>query len=74
MENRFKLEKSVQPNKWVCTDTENKIVCVFENHRFNDTQQFTPLEHVNHMSPTQLARTVNEMGDWLFKNHYNKIF
>lgn len=41
---RFIIQKSAKPNHWVCTDQTNLIVCVFENHKYNDTQQFELLE------------------------------
>ncbi len=73
---RFKIEKSVHPGKWVCTDTENGIVCVFEHGEFNDTQQFTLLEDMKHDAnlPNIIAKAVREMADWLRDNHYNKVF
>ena len=74
MENRFILQKSEKPNHWVVTDTVNRIVCVFENHNFNDTQQFTFLEDVRHLDVSELAKISREMGDWLRENHYGKVF
>ena len=74
MENRFIIQKSqTQPNGWVCTDTENGIVCMFENGSFNDTQQFTILEDVECPDANALARAANEMGEWLRENHYEKV-
>lgn len=40
MKDRFILQPSEYQNKFVCTDTVNKIVIVFEKGRFNDTQSF----------------------------------
>ena len=74
MENRFLIQKSEKPNHWVVTDTVNNIVCVFENHKFNDTQQFTLLEDVRHLDVLELAKSPREMGDWLRENHYGKVF
>lgn len=71
---RYILEKSEKENYFVCTDTENLIVCIFENHNFNDNQKFTTLENFNPKNFMQLAKFCREMGDWLSKNHYNKIF
>lgn len=71
---RFKLEKSVHPGKWVCTDIVNGIVCVFEEHRLNDTQKFTVLDDVKQSDTSKLISIANEMGEWLRNNHYDKIF
>lgn len=70
---RYIIQPSEKPNHWVCTDTDNGIICVFEAHRFNDTQQFTMLED-SRASVSELARIAREMGDWLRDNHYDKIF
>lgn len=75
---RFQIEPSTREQGWwVCTDTENLIVCRFENHRFNETQQFTILEDskfqpVTASTASLLARITREMGDWLRSNHYTK--
>lgn len=71
---RYVLQQSqTQPNSWVCTDAENGIVCVFEDKKFNETQQ---VSFLNDMRPDALliARLMREMADWLRKNHYKKIF
>ncbi|MCI1681458.1 MAG: hypothetical protein LKI39_02755 [Bacteroides sp.] len=73
MPNRFIIQKSSTPNHWVCTDTENNLVCVFENGKFNDTQKFSFLEEINHLNATKIARIVNEMAEWLRANHYKKV-
>ena len=40
---RFIVERSrLQPNSWVLTDRENKIVVVFEDGKFNETQRVSP--------------------------------
>lgn len=70
---RFIIQPSETPNLWVCTDQTNGIVCVFEQGKFNDTQQFTLLED-SKASANQLATIAREMGDWLRENHYEKIF
>ena len=75
MEYRFKVQKSeLKPNHWVCTDTENKIVCTFENHRFNETQKFDLLEDFNPDNYMELARIMREFGDYLGENHMEKVF
>lgn len=70
---RFKIEKSVQANKWVCTDVENGIVCVFEDRKFNDTQKITMLEDMQ-PNPLMLAKVMREMAEWLVGNHPEKVF
>lgn len=71
---RYVLQKSqTQPNSWVCTDTEHGIVCVFEDEKFNETQQFSFLEDVR-LDALFIARLMREMADWLRENHYKKIF
>lgn len=71
---RFILQKSDQKeDHYVCTDQINGIVCVFKKHDFNGTQQFTMLDDSS-VPPTQLARVLREMGDWLNQNHYEILF
>jgi hypothetical protein len=70
---RFIIQQSeCKPNHWVCTDTENKIVCIFEQSKFNDTQEFTLLEDIKNPDASQLAKAANDMADWLYNNHYKK--
>lgn len=70
MKERYLLQHSQsQPDGWVCTDTENGIVCRFTEHRFNDTQKMTFLEDVENPDPLAIARLMREMGDWLGENH-----
>ena len=71
---RYILQNSEKENYFVCTDTENLIVCTFENHNFNDNQRFTTLENFDPNNFMQLAKFAREMGDWLRANHYEKIF
>lgn len=71
---RFIIEQSEQPNKWVCTDTLNKIVVIFEHHKFNDTQKVTTLDDFDTSKYMKLAQYMREMGDWLNENHKDKIF
>ncbi len=71
---RFIIQKSTKSGYTVCTDLENKIVCVFENHNFNENQKFTTLEDFDYTNANKLATYTREMGDYLFKNHYNLIF
>lgn len=70
---RYKIEKSEKNNHWVCTDTLNGIVVVWENEAFNQTQKFTELDNKN-TSPSSLATIIREMSDWLREYHYDKLF
>lgn len=71
---RFILQKSEKPNFWVCTDTENLIVCIFKEHEFNNVQDFKMLDDFNPKQLKNVPKFCREMGDWLRENHYNKIF
>ena len=59
---------------WVLTDAEHGIVVTFEEVRFNNTQKVTVLEDVPQPSPTELARVVGELADWVLKHHPDKLF
>ena len=71
---RYHLTQSDRPAHWVCTDTENLIVCVFKAHDFNASQQVTTLEDFNPDHFMIMASLMRKMGDWLNKNHSDKIF
>lgn len=78
MKNRYKLEPSqLKSGWWVCTDTENLLVCTFEEGRFNDTQKFTDLEGDDTFKSMDDVmahlRVMREMSDWLAINHYDKV-
>lgn len=67
---RYLLQPSEQkPGWWVCTDTENGIVCRFQTHRFNETSQMKFLEDVKQPDALAIARLMREMGDWLAEHH-----
>lgn len=72
---RFILQTSqMKQNHFVCTDTEHNIVCVFENHRFNETQEVTTLEDFDPKDFMSVATYMREMGDWLRENYPDKVF
>lgn len=72
---RFVIQKAQQvADGWVCTDTENGIVCRFKDHQFNETQQFTLLENIPQPDALAVARMMREMGDWLSEHHRDKVF
>lgn len=70
---RYLLQTSDTPGSYVCTDTENKIVCVFEDGKFNETQQFTTLEDFDPKKFMLMARFCREIGEWLLDNHKDKV-
>ena len=47
-------------------------MCIFENKRYNDTQEFLFLEDPKTIDPQKLAKMANDMADWLRENHYKK--
>lgn len=61
------------PNGWVLTDKENGIVVTFEDGKFNETQKVTPLEDTSH-TPKELARIMQELGEWVVRHHGSKCF
>lgn len=74
MNRRFVIEKSKDlPNWWVLTDTENLIVCKFENGKFNETQTFSFIEE-DKIDVNQVAHIMTEIGDWVVRYHSSKAF
>lgn len=75
---RFILQRSDRQQGWlVCTDLEHNIVCRFQEHNYNDTQQFTLLDGDKFDSEHEALRYatyLREMADWLRDNHYDKVF
>ena len=72
--NKYIIQKSTQPNKWVLTDNENGVVIVFDDGYFNETQKVTMLEDAPKLSPTDLARIMSELGKWGARHHGDKMF
>ena len=54
-------------------DTKWMLVCEFEAHKYNDTQQFPDMGHLP-VDPQKIATAMRELGDWLFSHHYAEIF
>jgi len=79
MNNRYKLEPSqLKSGWWVCTDTENLLVCTFEEGKFNETQKFSSIngddENLSSMNDVMdHLRVMREMSDWLTINHYHIV-
>lgn len=71
--NKYIIQKSTQPNKWVLTDTENSVVITFEEGKFNTSQKVTLLENTN-KTAEELAKILKEMGEWAVKHHADKLF
>lgn len=66
-------QSSTQPNKWVLTDTTNKIVVSFEDGAFNSTQKVTMLDDT-HLTANELATAMRELGEWAVRHHSSKCF
>lgn len=76
-QNRFKLTPSSDhPGWWVLADTENKIVIRWEEHRFNDTQKVSVLDdaEITEHTAADLARIMQEMGDYIARHHIGIAF
>lgn len=71
---KYVIQQSTHPNKWVLTDTENGVVIVFEDGRFNETQKVTMLEDAPPHSPTDLAQIMRKLGEWVVRHHSSKCF
>lgn len=71
---RFILQPSEREGFLVCTDQVNLLVCTFQTHKFNDTQEITQLENFNPANFMNMARYLREMTDWLREQHYDKVF
>ena len=74
---RFIIQPSTrQPGWWVCTDKAHNIVCRFQEHKFNETQDFTLLDGDTFETTEEAlahATYLREMADWLKENHYEKV-
>ena len=58
---------------YIVTDTKWMMVCQFEAHRFNETQEVVEMGHLP-IDPNKIAKAMSELGDWLFSHHYADIF
>jgi virulence-associated protein VapD len=67
---RFLLQKSTNmADGYVVTDTVNNIVITFKEHQFNNTQNVTFLNDEVNADALQVARIMQEIGQWLYDNH-----
>ena len=48
------------------------IVCEFQAHRFNETQNFIDFGYLP-ADPDKVAHAMSELGDWLFSHHYAEV-
>lgn len=71
--NKYILQKSTHPNKWVLTDKENGIVVSFKDGLFNETQKVTLLDDT-HLTANELAKAMQELGEWVVRYHSSKCF
>lgn len=68
-EYNYDLKPSEIAGHYVCTDTDNFLMCVFEKGKFNETQKFTFLHDLSADKLEQLPSILRKMGDWLTINH-----
>ena len=66
-EDRFILKEGKNPHTYALTDTDNKIVCLFDEGKFNETQKFSILED-SIIPINRIATILREMSDWLLNN------
>ena len=71
--NKYIIQKSTHPNKWVLTDRENGVVITFKDGAFNSTQKVTMLDDT-HLTANELANVMRELGEWAVKYHSSKCF
>lgn len=55
------------------TDTKWMMVCEFQEHLFNETQNYLDYGQLP-VDPQKIATAMREMGDWLYSHHYAEIF
>lgn len=71
--NKYIIQQSTHPNKWVLTDKCNGIVDTFEDGLFNETQKITMLDDT-HLTANELATVRRELGEWAVRHHGSKCF
>lgn len=72
---KYILQKSsTRPNGWVLTDTTNEIVVTFEDGFFNKTLEVTELNDMPQCTPSELAKIMQELGEWAVRHHSSKCF
>lgn len=72
---KFNLKKSEStPGWWVLSCAEYGLTIVFEEHRFNETQQISfsdELSVVERLGAQGVAALMREAGDWLYTHAYS---
>lgn len=71
----FNLKKSEStPGWWVLSCAEYGLTIVFEEHRFNETQQISFSDErsvVERLGAQGVAALMREAGDWLYTHAYS---
>ncbi len=67
--NRFIVKPSETKGYHIITDTTNMIVVQWQQGDFNNTQKAIELYETSHLSVTEIAHSMREIGDYLVKNH-----
>ncbi len=71
---RYTIRASeIKPKHWVLTDKQTTLVCIFEHKKFNETQQTKYIEDPTTINAAVIASEVNQMTEWLIKNHAEKL-
>lgn len=71
--NKYIIQQSTHPNKWVLTDKCNDNAVTFEDGAFNSTQKVTLLDDT-HLTANELAKIMQELGEWAVRHHGSKVF
>jgi len=71
---RYTIQKSHSKDGWICTDTQNKLICYFENGKFNDIKKLAFQHGVDRPDASTAERIYQGMYDWLKENHHDKVF
>ena len=74
MERYILQQSSEDPLWWVLTDTVIGIVLKFKEGEFNESQKVTFLYDVKRPNAAEIARAMNDMGDWIDEHHYELLF
>lgn len=68
MNKRFELEEMSREDRCSVVDHETGLHCIWEKGKFNETQEFVWIKEPI-ISPSGIAKTMRELGDWLAENH-----
>ncbi|EFK55778.1 Uncharacterised protein [Sphingobacterium spiritivorum] len=68
----FIIEYNKKDGLWICTHLDSGVYCQFKELNFNRTNQFNLFEYST--TPiNQLNQIVDQMINWLHKNHFDKL-